>query len=187
MANAKISDLPAASPLVVADKVAISDGTTVSKSATIQNIIDLVPVAAFRGALVDKSVTQDIASSNTTILIWDQEIYDTSSIHDNVTNNSRLTVPAGVTRVRLKAGVEWQANTSGRRNVWHIKNGTDFVGQGYVEQGVAQTGAPSLNISSAVLTVVPGDFFEANVFQSSGGPLNVVPALRTWFSMEVVE
>ena len=44
--------------------------------------------------------TVSTASSGYTIP-WDDELEDTDVIHDNSTNNTRLTVPAGVTRVRL--------------------------------------------------------------------------------------
>jgi len=47
------------------------------------------------GASVYKSGNQTIAPSTQTILSWDSEDFDTDSFHDNSTNNSRFTIPAG--------------------------------------------------------------------------------------------
>ena len=47
------------------------------------------------GVGVTKSATQSIATATYTAISWDQEGWDTNSYHDNVTNNSRVTIPSG--------------------------------------------------------------------------------------------
>jgi hypothetical protein len=55
--------------------------------------------ASFRGALAKKTSDQTITTDG--FVTFDAEEYDTDSIHDNSTNNTRFTVPTGVTRVKL--------------------------------------------------------------------------------------
>ena len=43
---------------------------------------------------VGKSADQTIANSSSTIVSWNQESFDVGDLHDNSTNNSRLTIPA---------------------------------------------------------------------------------------------
>lgn len=50
---------------------------------------------AFSGARVTKAADQTAADYTTaTVIAWDAEVFDTDGYHDNVTNNSRLTVPS---------------------------------------------------------------------------------------------
>ncbi len=144
---------------------------------------------AYRGALVDKSGNQVISTGGFVALSWDQENYDTDDIHDNSTNNTRLSVPVGVTRVRLTGGLALQASASGNERVIRItKNGSAVLGGGnqQIINPTASTGFFSL--SSAVLTVVGGtDYFESEIFQDSGGNLNALTSEHTFFAMEIIE
>jgi hypothetical protein len=49
----------------------------------------------FLGCRVTKSVTQTLTTATNTAITWDVEDYDTNTMHDNVTNNSRITIPSG--------------------------------------------------------------------------------------------
>jgi hypothetical protein len=61
---------------------------------------------AFNGAQVKKSVAQSTGAGGVTTITFDQENYDTNSYHDNVTNNSRLTVPTtGYYRFTINTGM----------------------------------------------------------------------------------
>jgi hypothetical protein len=143
--------------------------------------------AVGRGALAKKTAAQSIVNATDTPLTFDAEVYDTDAIHDTVTNNSRLTVPAGVTTIRLVAGVEFAANATGVRRLWFRKNGADFDG------GLAQTVPGNSGVSnwvtvvSPILNVAPGDFFEAFVNQNSGGALNANATVFTMFGMELLD
>jgi len=149
-------------------------------------------LADFRGAFVDKSSNQSISSSTTTAISFDQEIYDTDDIHDNSTNNTRLTVPTGITRVRLTGNASYGASASntGRTQVSVLKNSTFFAGAGSIS--LANTSSTflfgrTINVTTPVVIVSAGDFFELAVFQDSGGSFNVFPTEETWFAMELIE
>lgn len=145
----------------------------------------------FRGALID-AAAQSISSGSFISVQFASETYDTDGIHDNVTNNTRMTVPAGVSRIRLTGYLlmsSFPVAGDASISLQMSKNGsiTAFSGKPKVIMKPNQTGtiafSPELNIVSAVIDVVPGDFFEMDVSQNSGGPLNA----SGWASMEIIE
>lgn len=146
---------------------------------------------AYRGAQVYHSVVQSIPTATTTKLTFDTEAYDTSSIHDPSTNNTRLTVPAGVTRVRLHASIGYAVNAVGYRHLFLYKNLAD-VGPGriYLIVPALAAGSTFINSSTAILTVVAGDYFEMCAYQDSGSSLNTAASgvdSGIWFEMEIIE
>lgn len=142
----------------------------------------------FRGCIAYLTVDESTANLVSEDLGLAGEIYDTDSIHDNATNNSRLTVPAGVTRVRLIGQVEYAANATGYRKAFIRKGGVLFPGAPLSYIMAAPTGATLVQVSSPVLTVSASEYFELGVQQSSGGALNVTSGdENTWFAMEIIE
>ena len=96
---------------------AVGEGTAGgnSRKITAQNAAAAMKALGVRGALAKKSA--DLTAQNlttATAVAWPAEAYDTDSIHDLVTNNSRLTVPSGVSYVRLTANLRL-ANVTGPR------------------------------------------------------------------------
>ncbi len=142
----------------------------------------------FRGALVHKSTTQSISTSVLTVLTWQLVEYDTSSLHNPNINNARLIVPDGVSRIILRGGVNWDNSVIGGRDIGFRKNAAvAAIGLAETSMSAASSSAPEQNITSAVMSVVPGDFFDMTAFQSSGGNLNILNNNATFFSMEIVE
>ena len=142
----------------------------------------------FRGAAVYNSVAQSIPNNTQTILTFDSESYDTSAIHDNAVNTSRLTVPSGVTRIKLKALVGFAASATGGRSLVLMKGGIVHTPLG-AEITVPVTSAAfiaSMHFTTEELTVVAGEYFELRAFQTSGGALNTLPSI-TSFAMKIVE
>jgi hypothetical protein len=143
---------------------------------------------AHRGCLAYKSADQTTANFTTaTALTFDTDNYDTDAIHDIVTNTSRMTVPAGVSRVRLQGHVRVESHTASQYvNVAIFKNGgVDYVGQTASIQLNNLTVA-QVAVTSPVLNVVAGDYFE--LFLEVGSDTSItVKGTRTWFSMEIVE
>jgi hypothetical protein len=143
----------------------------------------------FKGAMVRKSANQSIPSGTNTPVTWQTAIYDTSGIY-NPSNPTRLTVPAGVTKVRLAAQIVFGSNATGKRDVLIQKNGSlNYDGRATTNAlpvtGTSQT--MTVNITSPVLEVTQGDYFEILVYQNSGGSLTVDDWWTTWAALEVVE
>jgi hypothetical protein len=140
------------------------------------------------GAIVyNNGSHQSISTSTQTILDFPGEAFDTNNMHSTSVNNSRFTIPAGVTAVRITAQVVFAANATGQRLVIFLKNGGEsFPGNVYFDGPAAIDGYKTIaNLSTPVLQVVAGDYFQIEVFQSSGGPLLVVAgSTQTWFAIE---
>jgi hypothetical protein len=143
---------------------------------------------AFRGALASKTSDQTAADYTTaTAVTLDVEAYDSDAIHDNSTNPSRLTVPAGVTKVRLTGHVHVSNHTASKYTTVEItKNGSAaYIGQagatGFSDQTTCEVQA-----ASPVLAVTAGDYFEMTLQVETDASITVT-ASRTWFAMEIVE
>ena len=116
----------------------------------------------FRGCLLSQSTGQSIPNSTTTVLDFDQPEYDTDGFHENVLNPERITIPAGVNKVRLYAGLDNVNRNAGLRL---YKNGADsFLGRVY---GLSYEWKNNY-FTSAVLEVSEGDYFDIRAYQSSG-------------------
>ena len=140
------------------------------------------PVTPFVGALVHKSANQGIVKQTITVLSWDQEIYDLASLHDNVTNNSRFTIPLGWNYAQLILSVQWANSNVNSRFLRFHKNGVEFQG-GSVNRSLA-TIFSEHEIVSHVIAVDEGDYFEAAVWQDTLANLSIVAGIRTSFSVE---
>ena len=139
----------------------------------------------FKGVLLRRSTNYVIPSSGAyTAIPWETASYDTDSFWDGGTP-SRLTVPAGVTRVRMMANLEWQ--TSPTNQLIEIrKNGTSVLGGGsFIVRGDGGYSNQMRNITSAVMEVTPGDYFELMVYVGSSAEVKNLD--RTWICLEVVE
>lgn len=142
----------------------------------------------FRGALVKRTGDQTAANYTTAAAIpFDAEEYDTDGIHDNSANNTRLSVPSGISYVQLSANVQIAAGTA---TDWALLNlrktgGGAFAGQPKVFWEVG-TAAPILNFTSPVLAVTGGtDYFEL-MLQVETDTSITVDSDNTWFAMELI-
>ncbi len=143
----------------------------------------LTNAGASRGALVSLSADEATANGVAEIIDWDVEIDDPEGMHDGV-NPSRLTVPAGVSKVVLKAQAVWTSNSTNGRFMTLFKNGSNNLGGFRVQsRNAGGSTAPHILVSPE-LSVAPGDYFEIQVVQD-GGALSFLK--ESWFSMEVVE
>ena len=125
---------------------------------------------------VYKTANQSIANAAYACLTWNAEAFDTDTMHDNATSNSRITfTTAGTYQVTLNC--LWANNSTGLRNHTIEKNGTTTQGSGttiiepFAIQPVAAThSGASISVSASF---VAGDYIQAFVFQNSGGALNL--------------
>lgn len=110
---------------------------------------------------------------------------------------TRLTVPEGVTHVRLIASVAFKfGGASPVLQVWSQMNGGSVDADGHLHAhlgylssvlpaGQFQSISPAINPSGPILTVRPGDYFELMVYQSGGGDSVFIKSrLSTYFSLE---
>lgn len=134
--------------------------------------VTLVPV--FVGVHAYHDTTQSINDSTWTALNFNQERFDYAAapFHDLVTNNSRLTVPAGFGGRYLIGGMaQLAANATGLRMARIIKNGATVISHGGSFGTSASVGARVLP-ASTIVDLIATDYVELQVWQNSGGALN---------------
>lgn len=144
-------------------------------------------VPTFRGALIRKSANQTGVNLVPGVSIsFDTEDYDTDSFHDNSTNNTRLTIPSGVSKVRLIGQIYYTLGTANNFTHLHIvKNGgTSRVGAQLVSN---TTTTGNVQVVSHVLDVTSGDYFELSCNIQSDTSVTINAADLTWFAIEAVQ
>ena len=138
----------------------------------------------YSGALVKLKENQPFDSNTYAMAIWGGAIYNTDGYWDPE-NPTRLTVPKGVTKVKVLASILWESNNDGFRQLRLKKNGNYTYGLPYVRyQAVSTSGATG---TSSVIEVEEGDYFELDVVQTSGKSITLREDPYTWMSIEAVE
>lgn len=123
----------------------------------------------FAGCSLYKSALQTITTATNTVLTWDSENFDTNTFHNNVTNNSRITIPSGKDGYYLfNIACAWSGATGDFRLLRLYKNGAEITFN-YVAPATYGPGQALTYMASAVAT----DYFEVYVYQDSGANRNV--------------
>jgi hypothetical protein len=131
------------------------------------------------GARVYHNANQSIANNTLTALALNQERYDDAAFHDTVTNNSRLTIPAGMGgKYSITGHVDWAANAdANERSVAIRLNGTIYI----AFQSVPSINSASVSTRLSVATIyelAATDYVELVVRQQSGGALNLLASVN---------
>ncbi len=115
---------------------------------------------------VTKSADQSIPDITLTSVTWNQENFDTDDMHDNVTNNNRITVKTSGTYLIL-CNVKWQSNSVNSRRCHIYKNGAQH--SGVYNNAVSNSYQNMLAIDDSSVN----DYFELQVYQDSGAAKNL--------------
>jgi len=125
-------------------------------------------------ARVFHNAAQSLTSGAATILAFNSERFDqaggaASTMHDTVTNTSRLTCRyAGI--YSIVCNVEWVANTAGTRTLTLRLNNTTNIG---VTSAQSPTSATFRQSVATIYSLSVNDYVEVQATQDSGGPLSV--------------
>lgn len=114
------------------------------------------------------TVPQSIANNTLTTVALNNELYDTDTMHDNTTNNSRLTITTAGFYEIVFNGV-WKNNSTGDRIAQIRKNGTDIL-----DYESKRAGGADLLVGHCVSVqeaFAATDYVEARVQQTSGAAL----------------
>jgi hypothetical protein len=143
--------------------------------------------SAVVGCMLRKSADQTISTSTFTAVTFNTEVFDTDSFHDNSTNTSRITIPAGKGgKYVVYAGLEYLANPNNSRRINVVKNGI-AVGPGIAYQFTGGfSGAPSTISFTGMAEFTAGEYVEAFAWQDSGGNVDVNgdTAGGCWFGVQ---
>src|SRR5690606_37131615 len=110
-------------------------------------------------------------------------------------NPTRVTIPAGVNKVRLVSQVVWEHNDAGRREAAILKNGSPLNLPRAIDAKNAVLANMTISGMSTPLAILineinvsEGAFFELQVKQTSGTALLVMATGRaTYLALEVIE
>ncbi len=131
-----------------------------------------------------------IASGSDIVVEWNAETFDSDGFHDNVTNNSRFTVPAGLGGKYAVHGMLLMPGGSlgGSGRIIKIrKNGTTDMASGIMPTVAGSIISPSLSIHS-LIDLVATDYLEILGQQDTGSDRNVtgVSDISAFFEMHLV-
>jgi hypothetical protein len=123
---------------------------------------------------VYSDAAQSIGNNSNTIVTFNQEVDDAGGMHDNSSNNSRITIPAGQGGLYIvSAIVMWAHNATGQRHCEFFLNGGTSLAF-YTCNGVVGDSGASLALTGTILREFDaGDYIEIRVYQASGGSLNI--------------
>lgn len=194
-----------------ATQAEVDTGTEVAAFVTPETL-EATPagLAGYRGARAFRTTQFTLPNQNTPLFTDSQtpdevavamngEVFDTESIHDISSNNSRFVVPSGVTKVRISAGYNMQATGGGTVGHRHMRIRKDGgIGGICLNQGnwIAHsslhpegTGAKiGFGIDTGVIETSGSgtEFFELYVLSQAAGGI-LVTANSAWMEMEIIE
>ncbi len=134
-----------------------------------------IPTGYLRTTL-RRASDQSIANNTWTVVTWDVEEMDDGNTHSNSSNTSRITVPAGVTRGRITFNPVWATTGASTRYISIQRNSAGTHTQANSVGGVVALTPADVSAQTCTtgwINVVPGDHYEAYVYQNSGGALNL--------------
>jgi hypothetical protein len=120
---------------------------------------------------------QSVNNNQVTTVNWGFEDFDSADMHDNASNNSRITVPEDGIYL-ISAQVNWTAVDLGDRLLVIYENGNTFPSLSHSDDGPDNTSGVS-----GVLSLSAGDFVEVKVFQSSGSTVSISSSAQSQFSV----
>lgn len=142
----------------------ISDAITDIKT----DITALEASLADKGCIVTHSTDQAIANNTATKLAFNTEIIDNGGYHDNSTNNTRITIPAGLGGLyEISAYIRWEANSTTTPLILLLKNTLNVARVA----AVTQQYAPQHLTWSMRLNA--GDYLELAVYHNTGSSRSV--------------
>lgn len=136
--------------------------------------------AADVGAQVIAAAAQSINNNTATALTFSSEVYDTDAIADLGAQATRLTCKTAG-KYHIEVHCEFAANATGIRIAWL------YIGGVNQNEGVtlnsAGAGVAVWASASFIRDMDEDDYAEIDVYQTSGGPLNVT---NKRFSMQLL-
>ncbi len=119
--------------------------------------------------------TQAITNTTATVLTYSTEVVDTDAMHSTATNTSRITInTAGVYLFTCQMTIAGAGAEGSRVLASLSKNGGEAVTNGArVDTGNTSASSPVAVSLSLIHSCAVTDYFEWQIFQSSGGSRNV--------------
>lgn len=160
-------------PYIILARVAVAAAAPNVTDANITDVRSLVSVAPYKCRVYRATDTAISSSATWTSIPFVVEDFDTASMHDNSSNTSRITIPAGGNGYYYVNGqVNYAPNATGERGAKIKKNNASSSRTGGDFKPTSGAGGPTIMRASTVVYLVAGDYLELQGYQSSGGSLN---------------
>jgi hypothetical protein len=121
-------------------------------------------------ARVFHNTTQSITTATLTALAFNSERFDTDTIHDTVTNNSRLTCKTAG-KYQITGNIEWAASPTTNAQIDIFLNASTQIARSVFALTVSAD-FRVMNVTT-LYDLAVNDFVELRVFQQSGGSINI--------------
>jgi hypothetical protein len=124
--------------------------------------------------IVTRNTVQSIPNNSFTTVSWVGEVWDAPNWHSNSTNPGQIKPEnfTGTLPFLVVLQVKFATNGTGKRRARIYKNATEIVAESGISGADVSSGPINL---SMLLQMVSGDFVTAEVFQDSGGALDLDP------------
>lgn len=167
--------------------IAPGQAVTICADATPDGFYTKVsPYHHVRGFCAYKTSDNAIASGSftATSVTFGTELYDTDGSH--VAATGVVTIPAWATKVRWTLNAEFDANSTGRRGASIVQlTGTTTYPIPYWQVPAVSGGTTLVGGTTGWISVTAGDTYQPQVYQDSGGNLNLIGTNeRTYFAAE---
>ena len=180
---ANTSGLAGTASALAADPTDCSTGEFANAIAANGNLTCAVASAGTRCSLTNSAV-QSLDDDTGTILGFDTEVEDIGGMHDTVTNNSRITIPAGGGGVYLFiCSIGYATHSTGFRQAVLLLDGATVMSNNTYPT-VATTKVSVVQTSKYRL-LTAGQYVECRGQQNSGGALNTDNAAWNTFFQAV--
>lgn len=155
---------------LVAVRSGVSYSTTPLEMATYVAGSGLISGGFAQMARARISTAQSISDNTPTWVAFDAESYDTDTMHDNVTNNTRLSINT-TGKWQFTINCYFASNAAGYRYAALYSGGAALLA---IDSKNAVNGTVTgLNLTFEGAYTASVDYFEVKVFQNSGGALNL--------------
>jgi hypothetical protein len=150
---------------------AVTSGAVISKTTFGDVVIaDLNYFATPPACTVTHNAAQALTTGVEGTVAFNSETEDTDTMHDTVTNNSRITIKTAG-RYVFVVNLGFASNNTGSRQISLRMNGATFLA--YKTQTATQGDNTMMDLTICRKFAV-NDYLEVRAFQSSGGNLNVL-------------
>jgi hypothetical protein len=142
---------------------------------------------ATRYCVARRSGDLSLGAGSINTIGWDgTDLADTDSMHDPVTNNSRIVVPSGVSVARPFLFLRVTGSGNNELSTWIDKSGATYNGRPVsdTENALSSTTGINLSMYGAIIPVTGGtDYFTASIF-SEGATTLKGGNNESWFGVE---
>ena len=143
----------------------LSGDPAVALGAATKQYVDASSSSAMVGARAIPNAATTLTSGTFAAVALAAEDFDTDAFHDNATNNSRLTVPAGKGgKFRVSGAVGFAVNGTGQRLASIYKNGAEVARAGGISGGGVELGSAQVEWTG---TLAATDYVQLFAYQTS--------------------